>query len=47
MGESEKLEREAIALWKQYGFFLPSQVRGFLHRLAVYLNWQQLQGAMK
>jgi hypothetical protein len=47
MGESQELEREAVALWKQYGFFLPSQVKGFLRKLAVFLKWQELQGAMK
>lgn len=45
--QGDELEREAIALWKQYGFFLPSQAKAFLRRLADFLNWQELQGAMK
>lgn len=47
MGESQELEREAVQLWKRYGFMLPSTVRGFLVRLAAFLNWQELQGVMK
>lgn len=47
MDKGAELEREAVALWKQYGFFLPSQVRGFMLRLAAALNWQQLTEAMK
>lgn len=47
MGESQELEREALALWKQYGFLLPSQVKSFLRKLAGFLNWQQLQGVLK
>ncbi len=45
--EDEKLEREAVALWKQYGFFLPSPVKAFLRRLAAFLSWQTLQEAMR
>jgi hypothetical protein len=40
--DSRALEREASALWKQYGFILPSTVRGFLVRLAAHLNWNDL-----
>lgn len=47
MDQSKELEREAIALWRQYGFFLPSTVRGFLLRLADFLNWQELKGVMR
>lgn len=47
MDESKELEREAIALWKQYKFFLNRPtVRGFLVRLAVFLNWGELKGVM-
>ncbi|WP_156396935.1 hypothetical protein [Noviherbaspirillum sp. Root189] len=45
-GQHQELEREAVALWKQYGFFLPGQVKGFLRKLAAFLNWKELQGAM-
>lgn len=46
--ESKELEREAIALWKQYGFFLNRPAaRGFLVRLADFLNWQELRRVMK
>jgi hypothetical protein len=41
--ESAALEAEALALWKQYGFFLPSKYRGFLVRLADFLNWKLLR----
>ena len=37
-----ELEREAVALVKQYGFFMPSPVKKFLAKMAVFLNWQQL-----
>lgn len=46
MDDSKELEREAIALWKRYGFMLPSTVRGFMGRLAVFLNWRELKGVM-
>ena len=45
--ESKELEREAIALWRQYGFFLPSQAKDFLRKLAAFLKWQDLQGVME
>lgn len=41
--ESKALEREACALVKQYGFFMPSPVKGFLAKMAIFLNWQELQ----
>jgi hypothetical protein len=47
MDESEKLQGEAVALWKRYGFMLPSTVRGFLLRLAAFLDWWELEEAMK
>lgn len=43
----DELEREALGLWKKYGFILPSAVREFLHRLAVRLEWHEMQRAMK
>lgn len=43
MNESEKLEREAVALIKQYGFFLPAPAKAFFKRLAVHLKWSDLE----
>lgn len=45
MNESKELEREAIALVKQYGFFL-GPAKPFLRRLAEFLNWQDLKGML-
>jgi hypothetical protein len=44
---NEELEREAIALVRQYGFFMPVPVKGFLLKLAVHLDWQNLKGVLK
>lgn len=38
-----ELEREAVALVKQYGFFLPGAVKAFFRRLSDFLNWQDLK----
>nr|DAD55516.1 MAG TPA: hypothetical protein [Corticoviridae sp.] len=38
----KELEREACALVKQYGFFMPSPVKKFLAKMALFLNWQEL-----
>ncbi|MBV8635551.1 MAG: hypothetical protein JO002_13745 [Burkholderiaceae bacterium] len=43
INQSQELEREACALVKQYRFLMPSPVKSFLRKVAVYLNWQQLQ----
>lgn len=40
---AEELEREAVALIRQYGFFLPAPAKAFFRKLAVFLNWQDLQ----
>jgi hypothetical protein len=37
------LEREAVALVKQYGFFLPGPVKLFLRKLADHLQWHELK----
>ncbi|MEC4722948.1 hypothetical protein RY831_27695 [Noviherbaspirillum sp. CPCC 100848] len=43
MGESQELEREAIALWKEYKIFLNRpKPKAFLLRLAAFLQWQEL-----
>jgi hypothetical protein len=41
--ESKSLEREAVALVRQYGFFLPAAAKTFFRRLADFLNWQELK----
>ena len=43
----DELQREAVALVRQYRFFLPGPVKGFLLRLAQQLQWEQLQGELK
>jgi hypothetical protein len=45
--DGEELERQAVALVKQYGWALPPPAKAFFRRLADYLNWKTLQGAMK
>ncbi|EIJ47595.1 hypothetical protein GWL_18360 [Herbaspirillum sp. GW103] len=44
--QSTALEKEACALVKQYGFFLPSPVRAFLTKMADSLNWNTLKGML-
>jgi hypothetical protein len=43
---SEELERQAIALVRQYGFFLPKPVKEFLMKLAGHLQWEGLKKAL-
>lgn len=45
--QSNELEREACALVKQYGFFLPSPAKTFLAKMADTLNWHTLKGMLK
>ncbi len=45
--QSQEMEREACALVKQYGFFMPSPVKKFLAKMAIFLNWQQLSKDLK
>lgn len=40
----KELEREACALVRQYGIFLPAAVRSFLKKLADKLQWETLKG---
>jgi hypothetical protein len=42
-----ELEREAVALIKQYGFFLPAPAKAFFRKLAIFLNWQELTKELK
>ncbi len=46
MDKNEELEREAVALIKQYGFFLPKPAKEFFKRLAIHLKWNQLEKAL-
>ena len=46
MTEDQKLEGEAVALIKQYGFFLPKPAKEFFKRLAIHLKWNQLEKAL-
>ncbi len=43
---SEELEREAYALFKQYGFLLPKPAKEFFRKLADFLNWNHLKGIL-
>jgi hypothetical protein len=43
----EDLQRQAVALIKQYGLFLPGPAKTFFRKLAVHLQWIDLQKAMK
>jgi hypothetical protein len=43
----DELEREAVALMKQYGFFLPAQAKEFFRKLATANNWQHLLRILK
>lgn len=45
--ESQELERQAMALVKQYGLFMPAPIKEFLKKLATYLQWETLKGTLK
>ncbi|SFV12835.1 hypothetical protein [Pseudoduganella namucuonensis] len=45
--ETTELEREAIALVRQYGLYLPGPAKDFLRKLAANLNWETLKGVLK
>lgn len=47
MSQTNELEREAIALWNQYGFFLPAPVKAFFRKLAVHNGWTELEKKIK
>jgi len=38
----DELEREAVALVKQYGWALPKAAKEFFNRLAEHLGWENL-----
>ena len=39
------LERKAVALYRQYGYFLPGPAKEFFRELAIHLQWQHLKKA--
>lgn len=45
--ETTELEREAVALVKQYSWALPAPAKAFFRKLAAHLNWTELQKAIK
>lgn len=45
--QSQELEREACALIKQYGLFLPAPAKTFFRKLADFLQWHELKGILK
>lgn len=47
MTEDEILQRQAVALIKQYGLLLPAPAKAFFRKLAVHLQWIDLQRAIK
>lgn len=47
MSESDELQAQACALMKQYGFFLPDPAKQFFRKMAVFMNWYELEKVMK
>lgn len=43
----QALEREAVALYRQYGYFLPGPAKDFFRKLAIHLQWQDLMKVTK
>ena len=43
--QGQALEREAVTLYKQYGFFLPGPAKAFFRKLAIHLQWHDLMKA--
>lgn len=43
MTRDNELQARAVALVRQYGFFLPKPVKAFLGELADFLNWDDLK----
>jgi len=44
--ESDDLEREAIALLKKYGVFMPPAVKEFFKKVAAFNGWKELEGML-
>jgi hypothetical protein len=47
METNRALELQAMAIYRQYGFFLPAPVKEFLRKLADHLQWTDLKGLLK
>lgn len=45
--QNEELERQAVALIRQYGLFLPAPAKEFFRKLAEFLQWDNLKGILK
>lgn len=45
--KNAQLEARAVAMFKQYGLFLPRPVKDFFSELAEFLNWQDLKKGIK
>jgi len=45
--KNTELEQRAVALFRQYGLFLPRPVKDFFRDLAAHLNWQDLMKGIK
>lgn len=45
--ESKAMQREAVALYRQYGFFLPGPAKDFFRKLAIHLKWHDLEKVTK
>lgn len=45
--DSQELERQAVALVKQYGWVLPAPAKDFFRKLAEFLQWNELKGILK
>ncbi len=43
----DELEREGVALLKQYGWALPKPAKEFFKRLAEKLGWETMKGSLK
>ncbi|WP_426078879.1 hypothetical protein [Janthinobacterium sp. PSPC3-1] len=39
------LERQAVTLYRQYGFVLPGPAKAFFRELAIHLQWHDLKKA--
>lgn len=46
MNDTSDLEREAVALLRQYGLFLPAPAKAFFRKLADRLKWDNLKGML-
>lgn len=45
--ESKSLQREAVAMYRQYGYFLPGPAKEFFRKLAIHLHWHDLEKVTK